>query len=707
MAELSYTLNISLWTFRIWIILNTVCAFKVTSSLKLTPVDPYSLAGSTLNFTCTLDQTKTWYNASDIEWKVDEVPINSGKNTAVISSTEAILTLKNLNMTGHEHWIDCFLLNLVEKQNGRVTTYKSTSSLTVGIVPSSPTLNCRSTNIVDYLCTWGTEFTGVISVYTFQFQNSSNVWIDCSNKLNDSTCKVSESDGNPMRAHLVRVVVENMFGTANTTSTFDSKNEAVPLSPLIDRVSVGESNVIVFWKLQEDCYYCNSLWFQLRYRRLNETWTEEIEKQHKKQNIIEEITTAVAEYEFQVRSRFSLGLHHQFSDWSPIVTLPISMIIDVNATSSENENVLSLQWETPNDETQYLYRITGTYTRQSLNESVEEELTLNNIDINVPCNNITENTIVYNLELRSVQADTFEVEVEGPPTRILYEFKCLKQGLVTERQPVTLNTVAVQYEPDEFIIPFLVVGIIILFVMLFFGAFNVYIRKRIFIEWPEPKFFKVEISPVRPRLVEKEVFDDLKTKKSDLPTSYRSSTSSDQGFHEFIPDSQIEEKNIYMVVPSIDQVSPVTKSGFINSSPVTTDKMEVKEGSTAYFRLQQTGEDDALQLSPLLVESTRNVQDSNPYTPMTSVSSDKPLKSGKCGEENVTDPYWKLDEVLRVKVDSDTHAGLMEFIPVSTCDYYSREEDIGNFIGEDEIDNLLNGMPQTNVELFEDGHLIF
>ncbi|XP_071949246.1 uncharacterized protein [Antedon mediterranea] len=157
------SLTIPLWTFQI--ISTIICFSSGTPILDLTPIDPYQLAGSDLNFTCTLDKKDTSWNASDIRWNIDgkDVPITAN-NTAVISSTQAILTLTNLTMTydnDYEQWIECFL--------GKFKV-NSISALTVGIMPSSPTLHCRSTNIVDYWCEWSTEFTGVRVVYNFQFQ---------------------------------------------------------------------------------------------------------------------------------------------------------------------------------------------------------------------------------------------------------------------------------------------------------------------------------------------------------------------------------------------------------------------------------------------------------------------------------------------------------------------------------------------------------
>ncbi|XP_071949247.1 uncharacterized protein [Antedon mediterranea] len=567
-------------------------------------------------------------------------------------------------------------------------------------MPSSPTLHCRSTNIVDYWCEWSTEFTGVRVVYNFQFQDSSKTWIDCSNKKYN-TCRVFESDGNPMKEHLVRVTVTNMFGTATTTTKFDSHDEAIPLPPVINKLSVVESNVTVFWELQEYCIYCNSLWFQLRYRRLNETWKKTKQQQRKMQMTIEEVTTA-DKYEFQVRSRFSL-LAHTFSEWSSIAsTFPTVSLIIHASTPTASEHVLSLQWETVELGThEYLYRITGNYIGKSLRESVNEELTVNNINLNVPCN-VTENIIVY-LELRRIiQVDA--LEIEGPPTSIHYDFQCIKEDLVTIKQPIMTErhistTVAVQYtgSRSDLIISFLVVGIVVAFALLFGGAFKMYIHKRIFIQWPEPKFFKVEISSFSPRSVEKEFFDDLKPrKKSNFLKTY-SSTSSDQGFHEFSPDSHVnEEPNTYVVVPSVGtdyQISVVNENGsnYLKNA-VTTDNITLKEGSTPYFRLRKTDDYDTLQLSPLVVaEESRTDEHSNPYTKMTSVFSDK---SGKNAPETnyVSDPYCKLDEVLHANVeDINPQAVSTEYTPF-TGDYYDRKEE---FIGEEEIENLLNCMPET------------
>ncbi|XP_071953201.1 cytokine receptor-like factor 1 [Antedon mediterranea] len=129
----------------------------------MTPMDPIVATGSDLNMICTLDASTT-YTSRDIIWTT-----SFGKDTDridpskidIISDSEAMLRLQNLTMANYKDQYHCYLPD--SSWHG---TY-----VYVGMAPTKPTLNCFSTNIIDYWCEWSEiENTNLKDTYTFEYE---------------------------------------------------------------------------------------------------------------------------------------------------------------------------------------------------------------------------------------------------------------------------------------------------------------------------------------------------------------------------------------------------------------------------------------------------------------------------------------------------------------------------------------------------------
>ncbi|XP_033126499.1 uncharacterized protein LOC117124382 [Anneissia japonica] len=585
--------------------------------------------------------------------------------------------------------ISCFL-----QSDSKVETI-----IEVGIAPPPPTLQCRSTNISVFWCEWSKNYTGMKNNYTFQFKKpEESKWEDCPSihRINShkDMCTVASY---PIHPYLVRVTAKNIFGSGNTTSKFNAYEEAIPLPPVIEKVLAGKSSIQVFWKLQEDFKYSHTLRYQLRYRLHNTNWTMvRPETRHKNYTI--EVFEIGSKYEFEVRSKF---LRKEFSKWGPksVVSVPEPVNLMVTTTAPETTlDQFMLQWRKPaeNKPSVEYYEISGDCTHQSLNMT---RVDTNYIIFDVPCDNEYDERIVsYNFQVTAVSFAE-EVVVKGQPSFLPYEFDCQKavrttkkDGLLTKTPSNHMPTITKEDlitrnptdNPLSLVVPVLLVGILFLIGLLFWLCFQRYFHKQLFIKWPEPKFFKVEINATfQPRQIEKEVFDDLKTKSDCLPSPH-SSTSSDQGFHELSPHLPIgkEKSSTYVRAPLVD------------SNETDYQVSSVKEGITEYLQLQQTGYHDILQLSPLQTDHKRIENNSDPYTSMPPMSSglDKLPGSQTPLSYGGTDPYCKLHEVEPISSENDK---LTQYIPVfeiNETDYSAEDEDVINF--EDEIQNLLNGAPK-------------
>ncbi|XP_071953499.1 uncharacterized protein [Antedon mediterranea] len=198
-------------------------------AVVMTPMDPILAAGSNLNITCTLDASTT-YTSRDIIWTT-----SFGKDTDridpskidIISDSEAMLRLQNLTMANYKDQYHCYLPD--SSWHG---TY-----VYVGMAPTKPTLNCSSTNTVDYVCKWSEiENTNLRDTYTFEFETKSS-WQTCPEKVGEFGCKVSfdgdEANLNSGIGHGFRVNVTNFLGKASTQIYFypeTAQNTYMPIA---------------------------------------------------------------------------------------------------------------------------------------------------------------------------------------------------------------------------------------------------------------------------------------------------------------------------------------------------------------------------------------------------------------------------------------------------------------------------------------------
>ncbi|XP_071952712.1 uncharacterized protein [Antedon mediterranea] len=288
-------------------------------AVTIAPLDPILPVESDINITCTLDNSST-YTSRDIIWTT-----SYGKDTDridpsqidIISDLEAMLRLQNLTMANHRDQYYCYLSN----SSSWAGTY-----FHIGMAPSKPTLNCFSTNIVDYWCEWSEiQYTNLKDTYIFEYGDGTNNirWHPCPEYVGNFKCNVPLKDDNgtylnPGIDHSVRVKVSNYLGNALTKIDFDPSKDAVPLPPNIQHVEPTNTSMSINVELQPDITtYTYSLRYQIRYckNNTNGNWTEDLYVNNSYDVTITIIKLEpYTRYNLQARSQFQ---YNDWSDWGP------------------------------------------------------------------------------------------------------------------------------------------------------------------------------------------------------------------------------------------------------------------------------------------------------------------------------------------------------------------------------------------------------
>ncbi|XP_071953995.1 cytokine receptor-like isoform X2 [Antedon mediterranea] len=280
-------------------------------AVTTSPMDPTLPAGSDLNITCTLDNSTT-YTSRDIIWTTsydkDTDRIDPSK-IDIISDRVAMLRLQNLAMVNDkDDEYHCYLPNSL--WHGTV--------LHIGTAPTKPTLNCFSTNIIDYWCEWSkTENTNLKDAYKFEYEYENDSWRTCPEKVGEFRCNINSANS-PGVPHRIRVTVTNKLDKASTQIKFDSHTAAIPRMPSIKKVEPTNATLRITVQLQPDAgRYKNSLRYQIRYCKndTNENWKEDSDDDNRYNQPITIIKLEpYTWYNLQARSKY---IYNDWSDWGP------------------------------------------------------------------------------------------------------------------------------------------------------------------------------------------------------------------------------------------------------------------------------------------------------------------------------------------------------------------------------------------------------
>ncbi|XP_071953200.1 cytokine receptor-like factor 1 [Antedon mediterranea] len=289
----------------------------------IAPLNPILHAGSDLNISCTLNISAT-YKSRNITWTTSFQPDTDRIDPSeidILSDKVSMLRLQNLTMANYKYY--CYLPN----------SLWHATTLHIGMAPTTkPTLNCFSTNIVDYWCEWSKiEFTNLRDTYIFEYKYETpdsliflngSPWRTCPEYVGQFKCNVplQDDDGNyfnPGTNHRIRVTVTNYLGNVSTQRSFNPDMAAIPFPPRIKKVERKKRSLEINVELQPDItHYKNTLRYQIRYckNHTDDNWTEDSDDYRYYDTITISKLEPYTQYNLQARSQFK---YREWSDWGP------------------------------------------------------------------------------------------------------------------------------------------------------------------------------------------------------------------------------------------------------------------------------------------------------------------------------------------------------------------------------------------------------